>query len=137
MPNPRMTVQRAAISQAIAQQDGFVSAQQLHEALASEGTRIGLATVYRTLTSMAEEGELDTLRSDGETLYRRCESETHHHHLVCRKCGNTVEVSGAQAEAWAREVAAKAGFSDVVHTFELVGLCSQCAQTKPNKPKNS
>ena len=50
----------------------------------------------------------------------------HHHHLVCRKCGTAVEVSGLAAETWAAEVAAAHGFSDVSHTFELFGTCADC-----------
>ncbi|MCF2705665.1 transcriptional repressor [Arcanobacterium haemolyticum] len=129
MPSPRMTVQRAAIAECIREQSGFVSAQQLHEELSAQGQRIGLATVYRALQAMADDGELDLLRSDGETLYRRCATETHHHHLVCRSCGKTVEVSGEGVEKWAHHVAQQAGFVDVSHTLELVGLCAQCART--------
>ena len=68
---------------------------------ATTGDRIGLTTVYRTLQPMVDAGELDALRTaDGETAYRRC-SNGHHHHLVCRTCGRTVEVSGPAVEKWA------------------------------------
>ena len=127
MPSARMTAQRAAITQMISDQKGFVSAQQLHEQMMVAGQKIGLATVYRTLQSMSDDGELDVLRLDVETLYRRCQTSSHHHHLVCRNCGRTVEVSGAGVEEWARSVAASAGFSEVEHTLELSGLCAQCS----------
>ena len=96
-----------------------------HE-LRRRGENIGLTTVYRTLQSMASAGMLDTLRNDtGESVYRRC-SEHHHHHLVCRSCGSTVEVGDHEVEAWAAEVATKHGFSDVSHTIEITGTCSDC-----------
>ncbi|KAA0094686.1 transcriptional repressor [Mycolicibacterium sp. P1-18] len=125
----RSTRQRAAISALLENVEEFRSAQELHDELRRRGEGIGLTTVYRTLQSMAAAGLLDTLRTDsGESVYRRC-SEHHHHHLVCRTCGTTVEVEGAAAEAWAAEVAAQHGFSDVSHTIEIFGVCADCAAT--------
>ncbi|EUA33394.1 ferric uptake regulator family protein [Mycobacterium xenopi 4042] len=107
--------------------DDFRSAQELHDELRRRGENIGLTTVYRTLQSMAAAGLLDTLRSDtGESVYRRCSTD-HHHHLVCRNCGSTVEVGDRVVETWAAEVAAAHGFSDPSHTIEIFGTCSQCA----------
>jgi Fur family ferric uptake transcriptional regulator len=125
-PDPRQTRQRRAIADALASAEGFMSAQQLHAELRDQGERIGLATVYRALGRMAANGELDALVGpDGETGYRRC-SQGHHHHLVCRRCGRTVEVSGSSVESWTSRVAAQEGFSDVTHTLELVGTCASC-----------
>ena len=49
---------------------------------------------------------------DGEAVYRRC-SGTHHHHLVCRACGATVEVEGPAVERWTTAIAAEHGYADV------------------------
>ncbi len=123
----RSTRQRAAISALLENVEEFRSAQELHDELRRRGEGIGLTTVYRTLQAMASSGLLDTLRTDtGESVYRRC-SDHHHHHLVCRDCGSTVEVEGGAAEAWAAEVAAQHGFSDVSHTIEIFGVCEGCA----------
>ena len=125
----RSTRQRAAISALLDNVEEFRSAQELHDELRRRGEGIGLTTVYRTLQSMAAAGLLDTLRTDsGESVYRQC-SDHHHHHLVCRTCGTTVEVEGAAAESWATEVAALHGFSDVSHTIEIFGVCADCAAT--------
>jgi Fur family ferric uptake transcriptional regulator len=122
----RSTRQRAAIASLLDTLDHFRSAKELHDELRRRGENIGLTTVYRTLQSMSAAGMLDTLRTDtGESVYRRC-SEHHHHHLVCRSCGSTVEVGGCEVEAWAAEVAARHGFSDVSHTIEISGTCSDC-----------
>ncbi len=123
----RQTRQRAEILDLLEGLDEFRSAQQLHELLRSRGSSVGLATVYRAVQSLTETGEVDVLRTeDGESVYRRCEQRTHHHHLVCRSCGRTVEIDAAQAEAWAAQVAAAHGFADVDHTIELVGTCATC-----------
>lgn len=126
----RPTRQRQAIGACLGEFDDFRSAQELHEELRRKGERIGLSTVYRTLQSLADAGQVDVLRAeDGEARYRRC-STTHHHHLVCRSCGRTVEVEGPAVERWASSVAAKHGYADVSHTLELFGLCPACA-TRP------
>lgn len=122
----RATRQRAAIAGLLDTLEEFRSAQELHDELRQRGENIGLTTVYRTLQSMASAGLLDTLRNDtGESVYRRC-SDHHHHHLVCRSCGSTVEVADHEVETWAAEVASKHGFSDVSHTIEIYGVCSDC-----------
>src|SRR5690606_15116413 len=106
----RNTRQRAAVSALLREVDGFHSAQELHAMLRERGERVGLTTVYRTLQGMADNGEVDVMRPPGgEHLYRRC-SQGHHHHLVCRACGRTVEVEGPAVESWAARVAARHGY---------------------------
>ena len=108
---------------------GFCSAQQIHAELRQRGEHIGLTTVYRHLQVLSEDGQVDTIRdANGETLYRQCESNAHHHHLICRDCGTSVEVEGRAVERWAEQVAAEAGFTAVDHTVELFGLCPACSK---------
>lgn len=129
----RNTRQRSAVAAILADLDGFHSAQDLHAILRSRGERIGLTTVYRTLQGLADSGEIDVMRPPGgEHLYRRC-SNGHHHHLVCRGCGRTVEVVGPAVESWADKVAAQHGYSDVSHTLEIFGTCHGCAAASPNQ----
>ncbi|MET8575145.1 transcriptional repressor [Streptomyces sp. NPDC005012] len=124
----RSTRQRAAVAQALDEVNGFRSAQELHDMLRHRGDSVGLTTVYRTLQSLADAGEVDVLRtSEGESVYRRCSSEEHHHHLVCRSCGKAVEVEGPAVERWADAIAAEHGFVDVDHTVEIFGTCAGCA----------
>jgi Fur family ferric uptake transcriptional regulator len=123
---PRPTRQRRAIAAAMETFEDFRSAQEIHALLASQGDQVGLSTVYRTLQGLAEAGAIDALRTEsGESIYRRC-SATHHHHLVCRTCGATVEVEGPTVEKWTRSIAAAHGYSDVSHTLEIFGTCSSC-----------
>jgi Fur family ferric uptake transcriptional regulator len=125
----RPTRQRTAVAEAISSVSDFRSAQEVHELLTERGEAVGLATVYRTLTRMSEAGEVDVLRTDdGEAIYRRC-SRTHHHHLVCRVCGRTVEVEGPTVERWTASVAETHGFTDVSHSLELFGVCADCSRS--------
>ena len=126
-PPLRPTRQRTAVIEAMASFEDFRSAQEIHDLLGRRGETVGLATVYRTLQRLAEAGEVDLLRTDaGELAYRRC-SDAHHHHLVCRSCGATLEVEGPTVERWADKIAEENGFHDVAHTLEIFGTCSACA----------
>ena len=122
----RPTRQRRAVAAAMESFDDFRSAQEIHALLTERGEQVGLSTVYRALQNLADSGAIDSLRTEsGESIYRRC-SATHHHHLVCRACGATVEVEGPAVEKWTRSVAAAHGYSDVSHTLEIFGTCGSC-----------
>ncbi|HEY2271869.1 MAG TPA: transcriptional repressor [Jatrophihabitantaceae bacterium] len=131
----RQTRQAAAIEDVLREADGFRTAQELHDELRHRGDRVGLTTVYRHLNLLVEHHLADVVnRGDGESQYRLCGSgagspvsSEHHHHVVCRECGRSVEVAGPEVEEWAERVAAAAGYTDISHTVELFGLCSQHA----------
>jgi Fur family ferric uptake transcriptional regulator len=122
----RNTWQREAVREALGESDGFVSAQSLHAALKGSGSTVGLATVYRALADLAQEGEADSLQQDGESLYRACTPGSHHHHLICRSCGTTVEIAADEVEDWAQRVAAQHGFTRPQHVVDVFGFCPNC-----------
>jgi Fur family ferric uptake transcriptional regulator len=126
----RVTTQQRVVSQALGRHGGFVSAQSLYSDLRSGDEPVGLATVYRSLAGMVDDGSADVIvTSTGESLYRLC-SDAHHHHLVCRVCGRTVEIVSPTVERWAAKVGADNGYADVEHTLQLSGLCAQCQQAR-------
>jgi Fur family ferric uptake transcriptional regulator len=123
----RNTRQRAAVLDMLDSLNQFSSAQDIHARLRDSGSTVGLTTVYRTLQSLADASQVDVIRAgDGEAMYRRCTTE-HHHHLVCRRCGRTIEVDSPTVESWAEEVAKRHGFADIGHTLEIYGVCPGCA----------
>ena len=119
----RRTGQREAILDALRASDRAVTAQELHGELQG----VGLATVYRNLQRLADEGTADTLRRDnGEQAFLIC-GGGHHHHLTCRVCGRVERVQDCRLDDWARAVAAEHGFAEVEHHAELVGVGRGCA----------
>ena len=131
----RNTWQREAVREALDLTDGFISAQALHQSLHATGSPIGLATVYRALADLAGEGEADTLQSpEGESIYRACSSTGHHHHLICRKCGLTVEIAADAVETWAQAMAAEHGFTQAAHVVDVFGLCANCSRELAERP---
>ena len=127
----RNTWQRERVREALADVRGFVSAQTLHGTLRDENTGIGLATVYRALAGLVASGDADSLLCpDGGALYRACSTQGHHHHLICRRCGLTVEIEATDVEQWAQRTAAMHGFRDAEHVVDVFGLCTPCAKAK-------
>ena len=125
----RTTKQRTAVVEVMQEIDRFQSAKEIHTALQDRNAKVGLTTVYRTLQSLVDIGAVDALHSPtGEVLYRHCESEAHHHHLVCTKCGRTEEIDGGPIEKWARQVADTYGFDLTGHDAEVFGRCSKCRE---------
>ena len=121
----RNTKQKELIHDALKANDEFISAQDLHRKLEDEGVKVGLATVYRQLNALAEAGEADTVRLEGQQLFRLCGDDGHHHHLVCTNCGKTVEIE-SPSETWLRGISEKYGFTIERHTLEVFGLCPDC-----------
>ncbi|WP_354146571.1 Fur family transcriptional regulator [Arthrobacter sp. 754] len=123
----RVTKQRLAVSAALDELDDFVSTQELYRILQNQGVSVSLATAYRILQSLAEDGLVDVLRNgEGEAVYRRCAVTGHHHHLLCRNCGKAVEVEAPAVETWAARIAQEHGYTEVAHTVEIFGLCPEC-----------
>jgi Fur family ferric uptake transcriptional regulator len=131
-PLGRLTPRRAEVLRALAGCEDFVSAQLLHAGLLAGGSRVGLSTVYRTLTVLAAVGRVDVVRdTNGERLFRYRPGTDHRHYLICRECGLSQPVDSAAVEAWADHVAETSGFADVHHTVELTGTCVNCLSADP------
>ena len=127
MSERRNTWQKTAVLEQLSNTAEFVSAQELHQKISQSGKKLGLTTVYRALTEMVEQGTADSLSiSDGEMRYRICTPE-HHHHLICRVCGKTVEFDLPGFEELALEVAKANGFTELSHEIELFGVCAGCS----------
>ena len=127
MSATRNTAQRREVVGVLSRVQGFVSAQDLHAFIVRDGGQISLATVYAQLKKLAASGEVDVVMTDrGESLYRRCVVDAHHHHLACRHCGATVEVDAPDLERWAQRIGEEFGYQDLRHVLELNGICPTC-----------
>lgn len=124
----RSTTQRDAVLDVLGTSERFRTAQDIYAELRSAGARIGLTTVYRHLQKLTEEGAIHSLQTaDRQTAYRLC-STTHHHHLVCTRCGTGVEIEGLEVDRWAQNQAQSRGFSHVAHHVEVFGECPSCSR---------
>ena len=130
----RHTRQKDAVLQCLRRNGDFVSAQELHRQMNDDGVVIGLATVYRRLNALAAAGAADTIRLGGQQMFRICEDNEHHHHLVCERCGRTVEIEPPD-ESWVNDIAQRYGYTVNSHTVEVFGLCPKCQLTVERESK--
>jgi len=119
---PRSTRQRRLLVDLVESRRRAFTAEELW-ADARASAPVSLATVYRTLALLERE---EKVRRLDRGRFIACEPG-HHHHLVCRNCGRTVEVEGPAVERWAEKVGAEHGFVRVTHNVEVFGTCPDCA----------
>lgn len=123
----RATRQRLTVLDALRARRDAITAQDLHMELRQAGEPIGLTTVYRTLTSLAEAALLDTFDRDGEQAFRLC-GDAHHHHLVCEVCNTVEEIAAEEVERWVDEVASRRGYQVTGHRADIFGVCADCSR---------
>ena len=132
----RETKQRTEILAVLGKGDAL-AAQDLHERLRARGSHVGLATVYRTLRRLADDGAVDVLHDDpSQARFRLCSTE-HHHHLVCEGCGRVEEIPECDVDDWAAKVARAHGFRVRSHSAEIRGLCRRCGRAPAGARRRS
>lgn len=134
--NLRVTRPRMLIEQTLSELSRFATAQEITDILRHRGTRIGTTTAYRNLQLMADQGKLDIIHLNGETLYRTCIDRHHHHHIMCRSCGKTIEIEIPGLEQWIEQAVAKLHYTGVTHELEIYGICPHCAQKAIDSTQN-
>jgi Fur family ferric uptake transcriptional regulator len=120
---------RRAVIELLGRQDCCLTAQEIFDGLRSDGRRVGIASVYRTLEQLNREGyvqridvgagtaRFEPLHADGE----------HHHHLVCDDCGKVEAFADDELERALRRVERRTGYSVAGHDVVLRGACDDCA----------
>lgn len=124
-PATRLTPQRQAVLDLIADREGSFTAVEIFQAARRKKPRLGIATVYRTVDLLRRTGSVRPLASDARPAYVRCEPG-HHHHLVCLACGAVEETDlcGAPTPA---ELKRRYGFRAETHELDVYGTCARCA----------
>ena len=127
----RATAPRRAIAKLVAHRRGHFTANDLLADAAARDVRVGRATVFRTLDLLAARGQLERIDlPSGEHAYVACAPQEHHHHVVCRSCGRSVEVADAGLQSVVGEIARRSGYRIESHRLELFGLCGECAMSE-------
>lgn len=124
----RVGAARAEVIAYFAAQDCCRGAQEIHEALAVAGSRIGLASVYRAVDSLVDCGAVVRVDvGDGIARYEPVRSgHGHHHHLVCDGCGKLEPFEDAELERAIEAIERGTGFDVATHDVVLRGACADC-----------
>lgn len=123
-----ITPQRLAIFRALASSDVHPSAEELHAAVRRAMPALSLATVYKTLDTLAAIGAVRPVSRLG-ARGRWDANLAPHHHLLCTACGRVTDVVEPRLDAAgrpARAVAARHGFAAEGHAVEIFGRCARC-----------
>ncbi len=123
----RITGARRAVSEAVAAHDGHFTAEDVLVASRRGGHPVGRATVFRSLETMAGLGLIERVDlPSGEHAYVACQPAAHHHHVVCSRCGRSVEVGDIGLDPLLERVQESTGYRIDSHRLELFGLCEEC-----------
>ncbi len=104
--------------------DRPLSPQEVHERADRIASGLSLATVYRALKGMIEEGSIVTVELPGQPPRYEPAGLDHHHHFQCRECGKVFDIEGCPG---AMDGLAPDGFVVESHEITLSGLCDACA----------
>jgi Fur family ferric uptake transcriptional regulator len=122
----RVTDPRRAVAALIAGQHGHFTAADLLAEAQRQSRQLGRATVFRNLELLTELEALERLDlPSGEHAYVRCAPEQHHHHVVCRECGRSVEIEDAGLQSVVRQIERDSGYRIDAHRLELFGMCPE------------
>jgi Fur family transcriptional regulator, ferric uptake regulator len=121
----RNTTQRRAILKALETASGPLTPQEVLERAGREHT-LGLATVYRNLNSLSEQGEIVAVHLPNDVTRYEKSGLGHHHHFRCEKCTKVFELSERCPVARLEGVTLPGGFRVQGHELTLYGLCKEC-----------
>jgi Fur family ferric uptake transcriptional regulator len=123
----KITRQRRAVLEALAQAQGHLSPQEVHEKVCHEKPSIGLTTVYRTLEVLRDLGIICELSTPGSGHTFTIGAAGHHHHLICSECKAVVDFTTQSLEDLTQRLALESGFVIQGHVLEFTGLCPGCS----------
>ena len=134
----RITGARRAVSEAVAQHEGHFTAEDVLVASRRRGQPVGRATVFRALETLAGLGLVERVDlPSGEHAYVACEPAAHHHHVVCSRCGRSIEVEDVGLAPVLARVERATGYRIDAHRLELFGICAACRAAGPFEERSA
>ncbi|HSR52872.1 MAG TPA: transcriptional repressor [Acidobacteriota bacterium] len=132
----KMTRQREVVVTAFLKEEGHLSADELFTVVRKVDSKIGLATVFRTLKTLTDCGlarEIDL--GDGRARFEHDYKQPHHHHLICEECQTAIEFTSPEFERLQEKIVSQYEFKPTRHKLQIFGLCKRCQEQRRQKPK--
>lgn len=128
--NFRLTRQRIAVLNVIAQEENrHLSATEIYEIVKDKNPGIGLATVYKNLRMLEQEGILCKIElSDKTAHYEINNTDSIHCHLICVKCGKIIEIKGVDVQNVIKFLQSDSHFTFQQGSINFYGICENCEQ---------
>lgn len=124
MTATRSTRQKRAIRDVFERIDRPLGPQEVLDAVSTHVEGVGIATVYRNIKLLIEEGWLAPVELPGEPARYERAGKAHHHHFRCDQCGSVFELAGCVGNF---KALAPPGFRVRNHEVILFGSCAGCA----------
>jgi len=121
---------RLLIYQELSEKKTPLSPQELYRGLLKKEKKVGLTSIYRSLDLFESMGVVFRIRNGSSVKYKLCELEDHHHHIVCKSCGNVVELSFCDISGWTKKVSEFTGYQVIDHQLNFYGICKDCKTSK-------
>ncbi|MBM4348486.1 MAG: transcriptional repressor [Deltaproteobacteria bacterium] len=122
----RMSHPRFFIYQELSTSESPKSPQELYQCLAKKERKIGLTSIYRCLDLFESLGIAFKIVNGSSVKYKLCEMEDHHHHIICKKCGNVAELRFCDLSNWSERVTESTGYEVTDHQLNFYGFCKTC-----------
>jgi Fur family ferric uptake transcriptional regulator len=103
-----------------------LSPLEIYQNLLKKKKKVGLTSIYRSLELFESLGFVYKIINGSNVKYKLCELENHHHHIVCKACGNVVELNFCDISDWSKKVTESTGYQVVDHQLNFYGFCKSC-----------
>ena len=123
----KLTLQRRLILEYIHDNESHLTAEEIIKFLESRTLGFNKSTVYRTLDLLERYGCVIKSEVDGHFIYHHTE-EGHHHHLICRTCGKTVDCNENIFSEVRKKLVGRYGFQAELKHMMITGLCPDCLE---------
>ncbi len=100
--------------------------QELYQRLLKKQRKIGLTSIYRSLDLFESLGMVFKIINGSSVKYKLCEIKDHHHHIICKACGDVVELNFCDISDWSKKVMESTGYQVIDHQFNFYGFCKAC-----------
>jgi Fur family ferric uptake transcriptional regulator len=129
----RLSHPRLLIYQELSNTNSFLSPQELYQCLLKKQRKIGLTSIYRALDLFESLGMAFKIMNGSSVKYKLCEIKDHHHHIICKACGNVVELSFCDISDWSKKVTESTGYQVIDHQLNFYGFCKACKTLKESQ----
>jgi len=127
----RLSHPRLLIYQELSNAKILLSPQELYQCLLKKHRKIGLTSIYRDLDLFESLGMVFKVINGSSVKYKLSELGDHHHHIICKGCGDVAELNFCNISDWSKKVMESTGYEVTDHQLNFYGFCKECKPLYP------
>jgi Fur family ferric uptake transcriptional regulator len=117
---------RLLVYQELSNAQSPLSPLEIYEKLLKKKKKIGLTSVYRSLNLFESLNMVFKIVNGSSVKYKLCELKEHHHHIICKSCGNVGVFDFCDISSWSKKVTESTGYQVTDHQLNFFGFCKAC-----------